>query len=78
MKLHVVYDKKGNIISGGVPLPPAYDLLGPRSGPIAKEGHHAAELELPEEYATLGLHQLAQRLRVDVETKQHRLVLKGE
>jgi hypothetical protein len=78
MKIHVVYDKEGNIISGGVPLPPSYHVLGPRFGPIAKEGQHAAELEVPEEYATLGLHQLAQRLRVDVKTKPHRLALKGE
>ncbi len=76
MKIHVVYDKEGNIVSAGAPLPLAYDFRGPRFGAIAKEGQHAAELEVPEEHGTLGFVELAQRLRVDVKTKQHRLALR--
>jgi hypothetical protein len=78
MKVHVVYDNEGNIISASVPLPPAYDFRGPRFGPIARQGNHAAELEVPEEHATLGFVELAQRLRVDVKAKQDRLALKAE
>ena len=78
MKMHVVYDKDGNIVSAGIPLPPAYDLRGPRFGSIAREGQHSAELEVPEEHRTMGLVDLAQRLRVNVRAKQHKLTLKGE
>ena len=76
MKIHVVYDKEGSIVSAGAPLPPAYDFRGPRFGPLPKEGQHAAELEVSEEHATMGFSELAQRLRVDVKSKPHRLALK--
>jgi len=77
MKVHVVYDGQGNIISVGVPLPPSYDLRGPGFGPEAQQGQHAAELEVPEEHAGLRLIELAERLQVDTRGRQHRLVAKN-
>ena len=49
MKVHVVYDTKGEVIGLGVPLPPTYDFTGPRSGPTALAEQHVAELEVPSE-----------------------------
>lgn len=75
MRIHVVYDKNGTIIGGGVGT---HEPSGraPRSGPVAHEGQHAAELEVPAEHAGLTLHDLVERLRVDVTGKEHRLVIK--
>jgi hypothetical protein len=75
MRLHVVYDKNGKIIGGGVPMPEPHGR-GPRSGPVAREGQHAGEFEVPAEHAALLLHDLVERLRVDVTSKEHKLVAK--
>lgn len=49
---------------------------GPRSGTVAGEGQHAAEFEVPAEHAGLLLHDVIERLRVDVTGKEHKLVAK--
>jgi len=76
MKVHVLYDKQGNVISVGVPLPLSYDFRGPAFGPKAAEDQHAGEFEVPEEYAMLKLPEFADKLRVDVQAKIHKLVAK--
>jgi hypothetical protein len=76
MKVHVVYDTKGEVIALGVPLPPAYDLSQPRSGPMALPEQHVAQLEVPPELTDLGIVELSQRLRVDTKEKPHRLSAK--
>ena len=75
MRLHVVYDKNGKIIGGGVVMPEPYGR-GPRFGVLAHEGQHAAEFEVPAENSALPLHDLIERLRVDVTSKEHKLVAK--
>jgi len=75
MRIHVVYDKNGKIIGGGVAMPEPHGR-GPRSGAVAREGQHAAEFEAPAEHAGLPLHDLIERLRVDVTSKEHKLVAK--
>lgn len=76
MKVHVVYDTKGEVIGLGVPLPPTYDFTGPRSGPTALAEQHVAELEVPSELADVGIVELSQRLHVDTKEKPHRLAAK--
>jgi hypothetical protein len=49
---------------------------GPRSGAVAGESQHAAEFDVPAEHAGLLLHDLIERLRVDVTSKEHKLVAK--
>jgi hypothetical protein len=71
MKVHVIYDSQGNIISLGAQLPPA-----PTFGPQAKEGQHGAELEVPAEHAALGLIELAEKMQVDTKGHQPRLIAK--
>lgn len=78
MKIHVIYDNQGKIVSAGVPLPQTYDFRAPAFGPKGGEGQYAAELDVPEEHIGLGLTDLVQRLRVEIKGKQHRLVSKGE
>jgi hypothetical protein len=75
MRLHVVYDKNGKIIGGGVAMPEPQGR-GPRSGALAHEGQHAAEFEIPAEHSGLTLHDLIEHLRVDVTGKEHKLVAK--
>ena len=76
MKVHVLYDKQGNVASVGVPLPLSYDSRGPQFGPDPAEDQHAAEFEVPEEFAQLPLHHFADKLKVDVQAKVHKLVAK--
>lgn len=76
MKVHVLYDKQGNVISVGVPLPVSYDFRGPAFGPKAGEGQHAGEFDVPEEHAQLELSRFAEKLKVDVQGKAHSLVAK--
>ena len=76
MKVHVLYDKQGNIVSLGAPLPVSYDFRGPAFGPQAGEGQQIGELEVPEEHARLGIIQLAEKLKVDVQGRSHKLVAK--
>jgi hypothetical protein len=49
---------------------------GGRSGTVARESQHAAEFEVPVEHSGLPLHDLVERLRVDVTSKEHKLVAK--
>jgi hypothetical protein len=65
-KIHVIYDREGNIVSVGVPLPPRFDFRGPAFGPQAGEGQHTAELEVSPEHENLQLTQLSERLKVDI------------
>jgi hypothetical protein len=76
MKVHVVYDKDGQIISLGVPLPQAYDFSGPKSGAHAMPGQQVAELEIPAEASDLGIIELSKRLHVLTKEKPHRLGVK--
>ena len=76
MRVHVLYDKQGNVISAGVPLPLSHDFRGPAFGPEPGEGQQVAELELPEEYAQTQLIHFADKLKVDVQSKVHKLVAK--
>jgi hypothetical protein len=72
MKVHVLYDKSGNIISAGYldrPTPETYDHMAPRFGPEAREGQQVAELELPDDYIKLGPSDLIQRLQGDLQAK---------
>jgi len=76
MKVHVLYDKQGKIISVGVPLPPSYDFRGPAFGTQAGEGQHSGEFDVPEEHAQSNLAQFADKLKVDVQGRAHKLVSK--
>ena len=76
MKVHVVYDKNGEVVGLGVPLPPRYDFTGPRSGPVAGPDQHVAQLDVPSELAEVGIIELSQRLRVDTNATPHRLTAK--
>ncbi len=73
MKIHVLYDKQGNVISAGLPMPPAIEM-GPNFGPDPKEDQYAAELEVPEELTRTKFHELGERLKVDTKSKPHKLV----
>jgi len=70
MRLHVVYDAKGNIIALGhvSAEPEAFDA--PRSGPQAGEGQSVAEIDVLDEHAGLTLVELHDRLRVDVKASR--------
>ena len=76
MKVHVVYDDSGKIVSLGVPLPPAYDFSRPTAGPMALPGQQVAELEIPAEASDLGIVELSKRLHVVTKEKPHRLGVK--
>jgi hypothetical protein len=76
MKVHVVYDEEGEVIAMGVPLPPAYDFSGPRSGPMALENQQVAEMQVPPDLTGLSLAELSQRISVDTKEKPHRLTAK--
>ena len=74
-KVHVVYDREGNIIAVGVPRPPQFDFSGPAFGPQPSKDQHAAELEVPSEHADLHLAHFSQKLKVDVAKKK--LIARG-
>ncbi len=74
MRVHVLYDKQGNVISVGKPLPLSHDRRGPDSGPKAGPDQHVGEFDVPEEYDRLKLADFADKLRVDVQGKAHKLV----
>ena len=74
MKIHVLYDKQGNIVSAGTPLPLSYDRRGPEFGPKPGADQHVGEFEVPEEFDRLKLAEFADKLKVDVQGKLHRLV----
>jgi len=76
MKVHVVYDAQGAIISMGVPGPLGPDLRGPVFGAQAITGQHVAELEVPAEQSHLTLSELADKVQVNVRTRPHTLSAK--
>jgi hypothetical protein len=76
MKVHVVYDAQGAIISMGVPGPLGPDLRGPMFGAQAATGQHVAELEVPAEQSHQTLSDLANKLQVNVRTRPHTLSAK--
>lgn len=74
MKVHVIYDKNGTIVGGGLGGLAPSDRRAPRSGPQEGGGHHFGHFEIPNELSELAFHDLVDRIRVDVKTKEHRLV----
>jgi hypothetical protein len=76
MKVHVVYDAQGSIISMGVPAPLGPDFRGPVFGAQALSGQHVAELEVPGEHSHLTILDLADKLQVDLRTRPHKLSAK--
>jgi len=81
MKIQVLYDKEGKIISAAYSMPPTMDPHA-RCGPVPKENQHAAEFELPEELTRLKPHELGlllhERLQVDTKSIPHKLLLKNK
>jgi hypothetical protein len=80
MRIHIVYDKTGAIVGGGVGFSElaTSDLRIPRSGPMAREGHQAGEFDVPAELHGSTLRDIVDRLHVDIRGKEHRLVTKGK
>jgi hypothetical protein len=74
MKLHVVFNKDGEIL-GAARLASA---TGVRARPMADEqaGHRAADVYVPAEYHHYDLAAVCQRLRVDVKGKFPELAAK--
>jgi hypothetical protein len=75
MKLHVVFNKDGEIlgaaqVDGAAPV---------RARPMADEqaGHQAADVYVPAEYRHYDLGGICQRLRVDIRGKFPELKAKG-
>jgi hypothetical protein len=66
MIVHVVHDAHGKIISIGVPARLSADFRGPDGGPTARPGQHVGEYEVPAAHSRLRLHELADKLQVDV------------
>jgi hypothetical protein len=67
MKLHVVYDKNGDIVAAA-----RLDTTAPvhaRPNADEKAGHRAAEVSVPAEYHQYDLAGIFQKLRVDVKSK---------
>ena len=64
MKLHVVYDREGEIL-GAAQIDPDASLRA-RPQPNEQAGHRAADVYVPNEYRHYDLPALCQRLRVDV------------
>jgi hypothetical protein len=67
MKLHVVFNKDGEILAA-VQLDSGASV---RARPVADEeaGHRAADVYIPPEYQHYGLAAVCQRMRVDVKGK---------
>jgi hypothetical protein len=67
MRLHVVFNENGNILAAAL-----LDSRGPvRARPVADEraGQHAADVDVPAEYADYDVLAVCRRLRVSVEGK---------
>jgi hypothetical protein len=77
MRIQVLYDKNGNVISAAIPMPQTYDGLGPVFGPKAEKDQHVSEFEVPDEHAGLGLASMFELMKVDVKDKHHTLILKS-
>lgn len=70
-KILVLYDSEGKIISAGEPAPTAQLKGAPRVefGPQPQRGQKVAELDLPAEHDKLDLHEVVEKLRVDIKGK---------
>lgn len=75
MKLHVVYNKDGDIVAAAR-LDTAAPVLA-RPNADEKAGHRAAEINVPAEYQHYDLKGVFQKLRVDVKSKSPDLKPKG-
>ncbi len=78
-KMHVIFDTQGNIISAGhkestVSMPKG--APAPDFGAVAGPGQTVAELDVPAPYEKLELHELIEKLQVDVKAKQPALLAK--
>ncbi len=72
-KIHVIFDKKGKIISAASvaePRPEAAGAAVNTFGPGTMKGHLVAELEVPAEHEDLALQELVEKLQVDRKAKQ--------
>jgi hypothetical protein len=67
MKLHVVFDKDGEIL--GAAQVDAAAPVRARPMPDEKAGHRAADVHVPAEYRHYDLAAVCKRLRVDVKGK---------
>jgi hypothetical protein len=65
MKVNVVYDNEGNIISVNTLMPASTDPNAPRYGVVLGKGQLAAEVDVPAAYAQWGLAEIGGRLRVN-------------
>jgi hypothetical protein len=71
MKLHVVYNKDGDIVAAA-----RLDTTAPvriRPNADEKAGHRAADVNVPAEYQQHDLAGICQKLRVDVKSKSPEL-----
>lgn len=76
MKLHVLFDKQGNIVAAA-PIRPAAGGLAGQSRPVAQEdGHSATEVLIPSEHRHLELDEICSQLVVDVKGKKRTLIPK--
>jgi hypothetical protein len=67
MKLHVVFDREGNIVAAAQVNAAA--SLRARPLPDEDAGHRAADVYIPVEYGHYDLAGVCERLRVDVKGK---------
>jgi hypothetical protein len=78
MKVNVVYDNEGNIISVNTLMPASTDANAPRYGVVLGKGQVAAEVDVPAAYAQWGLADIGGRLRVDAASGAPTLVSKNK
>ena len=71
MKLHVVYDKNGDIVAAARLNSTAPVQARPNAD--EKAGHRAAEVSVPAEFQKHDLAAIFQKLRVDVKSKSPEL-----
>lgn len=64
MKVHVVYDTRGNIISIHDLRPETTEAGAPQYGVVLEGNRQSADVDIPAKYGELGLIQVAERLRV--------------
>jgi hypothetical protein len=64
MKINIVYDGQGNILSVNTLMPVSADPRAPRYGVHLAKDQSAAEIDIPAAYAQWGLADIGERLRV--------------
>lgn len=77
MKIHVVYDDRGKIISINTLMPASLDPRSPQFGVDLKKGQHSADLEVPEKYSGWGLVDIGERLQVNIAVTPPILTMKN-